>query len=49
MDVKEGDVLLFPCYMQHEVRPSKPTPEYPSVTVSWNIKITDSEFMPHDW
>ena len=49
MDVQEGDVLLFPCYLQHEVRPSEATPEYPRITVSWNIKITDSELMPHDW
>ncbi len=37
--VREGDVLMFPAYLQHEVRPGKPTPNYPRMTLAMNIKV----------
>lgn len=37
--VKEGDVLMFPAYLEHEVRPGKPTPNYPRMTLAMNIKV----------
>lgn len=39
--VKEGDFLMFPCYLDHEVSPSLPTPGNPRVTVTLNIKVNE--------
>lgn len=39
--VEEGDFLMFPCYLDHEVSPSLPTPGNPRVTVTLNIKVND--------
>lgn len=36
---KEGDIVMFPAYLEHEVKPGKPTPEYPRITMSFNIRI----------
>jgi len=37
--VCEGDVLMFPSYLIHSVRPSKPS-NYPRITVSFNITLS---------
>ncbi len=37
--IREGDAVMFPCYLEHEVRPGKPTPNYPRVTVAMNISV----------
>lgn len=38
-DVEEGDLLMFPCYLQHCVPPGKRT-NYPRITISFNIRVT---------
>lgn len=38
-DVEEGDLLMFPCYLQHCVPPVKRT-NYPRITISFNIRVT---------
>jgi hypothetical protein len=38
-NVKEGDLLMFPSYLQHCVPPGKPT-NYPRITISFNVRIT---------
>ena len=37
-DVKEGDLIMFPSYLQHCVPPGKKT-EYPRITISFNVKV----------
>ena len=37
--VKEGDMLMFPSYLQHEVSPGGSTPEYPRITISFNLQV----------
>ena len=37
--VNEGDLLVFPSYMEHFVPPSEPTPDYPRITISFNVQI----------
>lgn len=37
--VKEGDLLMFPSYLSHYVRPSEPTPGNPRITVSFNLAL----------
>ena len=37
--VSEGEVLMFPSYLMHCVRPSKPS-DYPRITISFNISVT---------
>ena len=39
VNAREGDLVMFPSYLEHEVRPAPPTPEYPRITISFNIKI----------
>jgi predicted 2-oxoglutarate/Fe(II)-dependent dioxygenase YbiX len=36
---KEGDFVMFPSYLSHEVKPGKPTPQYPRITISFNINV----------
>ena len=38
-DVDEGDLLMFPSYLSHEVKPGKPTPDYPRVSIAFNFKV----------
>lgn len=38
-DIEEGDLLMFPCYLQHCVPPVKKT-NYPRITISFNIRVT---------
>ena len=42
-NVKEGDLLMFPSYLEHEVKAGPPTPEYPRITISFNIRINKYE------
>lgn len=36
---KEGDVIMFPTWLEHHVRPGKPTPNYPRISIAMNIKM----------
>ena len=36
---KEGDFVMFPCYLEHEVKAGPPTPDYPRITVSFNVRV----------
>jgi len=38
-DVKEGDLLMFPSYLQHCVLPGKKT-SYPRITIAFNVRVT---------
>lgn len=37
--IREGDMIIFPAHLSHRVRPSQPTPDYPRVTVAFNLHI----------
>lgn len=39
LNVREGDIVMFPSYLTHYVRPGNPTPEYPRITIAFNLKI----------
>lgn len=39
LKIREGDLVMFPSYLMHFVKPGKPTPEYPRITVAFNLKI----------
>lgn len=39
MNVKEGDFLMFPSYLEHAVKSGPPTPNNPRITISFNIKV----------
>jgi len=39
MNVREGDFLMFPSYLEHEVKAGLPTPGNPRITISFNIKV----------
>ena len=41
LNIREGDLLMFPSWMEHEVRPGKPTPGNPRITVAFNITVKD--------
>ena len=38
-NIKEGDVIFFPSYLEHSVPKQPSTPDYPRITISFNIKI----------
>lgn len=38
-DVKEGDFIMFPAYLSHEVKACPPTPDYPRITIATNIRV----------
>jgi hypothetical protein len=38
-EVKEGDLIIFPAHLSHYVKPSEPTPDYPRITVAFNLHI----------
>lgn len=40
VNAKEGDLVMFPTYLEHEVRVGPSTPDYPRITISFNVKIT---------
>ena len=37
--VKEGDVVMFPTWLEHEVKPGKPTPDYPRISIAMNFRL----------
>jgi len=37
--IEEGDFMMFPSYLRHEVLPSSKTLDYPRITISFNIQI----------
>tara|TARA_B100001094_G_scaffold144170_1_gene139683 strand:+ start:4117 stop:4794 length:678 start_codon:yes stop_codon:yes gene_type:complete len=41
LNVKEGDFIMIPAYLEHEVSPGIPTPDYPRITISFNISVID--------
>ena len=38
-DISEGDIIMFPSYLEHEVKAGKPTPNNPRITISFNLKL----------
>ena len=38
--VQEGDFLMFPSWLEHEVKAGPPTPEYPRISIAFNITVT---------
>ena len=40
-NVKEGDFLMFPSYLSHCVKPGKPTPDYPRITIAFNFRVLE--------
>tara|TARA_B100002019_G_C21092889_1_gene509534 strand:- start:184 stop:795 length:612 start_codon:yes stop_codon:yes gene_type:complete len=39
-DINEGDLIMFPSYLMHEVKATKPTPGNPRITISFNFAVT---------
>ena len=39
VNAKEGDFVMFPSYLEHEVKAGPETPDYPRITVSFNIRM----------
>ena len=38
-DISEGDIIMFPSYLEHEVKAGKPTPNNPRITISFNLQL----------
>jgi hypothetical protein len=38
-NIEEGDIIVFPCHLTHFVPPSESTPDYPRITVAFNLNI----------
>lgn len=47
-EIEEGDIIIFPSYLQHSVRPGPPTPEYPRITVAFNFDLKKREVECND-
>lgn len=39
-ELEEGDWVIFPPYLFHSVPEQPSTPDYPRITISWNIHMT---------
>lgn len=39
MRVREGDLIMFPAWLEHSVGPGKPTPNNPRITVAFNLTL----------
>ena len=37
LNIREGDLVMFPPYLMHYVRPGKPTPDCPRITIAFNL------------
>ena len=37
--IKEGDFIVFPSYLEHSVPKQPSTPDYPRITISFNLKL----------
>jgi len=40
-NIKEGDFIMFPSYLSHCVKPGKPTPDYPRITIAFNFRVLE--------
>ena len=38
-DINEGDMIMFPSYLEHEVKSGRPTPDNPRITISFNLNL----------
>lgn len=38
-ELEEGDLIVFPSHLDHFVRPSQPTPDYPRITIAFNLRV----------
>ena len=38
-DISEGDMIMFPSYLEHEVKAGRPTPDNPRITISFNLNL----------
>ena len=41
VNAREGDFIMIPAYLEHEVNPGQPTPDYPRITISFNLRVAD--------
>ena len=39
-DINEGDLIMFPSYLMHEVKANKPTPGNPRISIAFNFAVT---------
>ena len=39
MKVREGDLIMFPAWLEHEVLPGDPTPGNPRITIAFNVTV----------
>ena len=39
--VKEGDLIMFPSYLQHFVPKGEPTLDNPRITIAFNLKVLE--------
>jgi hypothetical protein len=37
--IQEGDFFMFPSYLEHFVKKSEPTPDYPRITIALNFAV----------
>ena len=42
-DISEGDLVMIPSYLGHEVAAGDPTPDYPRITISFNVRVSNPE------
>ena len=42
-NIYEGDLLMFPSWLIHSVRPGPPTPDYPRITIAFNFRVLEYE------
>jgi hypothetical protein len=47
-DIREGDFLMFPSYLVHEVKPGKPTPNYPRISIAFNFRVLSYNSKDYD-
>ena len=38
-DISEGDLIVFPSYLQHAVPPGPATKDYPRISIAFNFKV----------
>lgn len=47
-NVREGDLIMFPSYLDHEVKSFPPTPDSPRITISFNVTVTRYDGLDDD-
>lgn len=40
-NIKEGDIIMFPSYLQHFVPKGKPSPNNPRITIAFNLQVLE--------